>query len=76
MSLKILLNGSKGRMGQAIVVAAAEQGAAIAAAIDAGDNPGAHVAGCDAIIDFSSHHATGRLLELAVAPSGMPVRSS
>ena len=67
MSLKILLNGSKGRMGQAIATAAADMQATISAAVDAGDNAAAHLAGCDVIIDFSSHHATGPLLELAVA---------
>jgi 4-hydroxy-tetrahydrodipicolinate reductase len=67
MSLKILLNGAKGRMGQAIAAAAVEMNATIGAAVDAGDNPAAHVDACDVIIDFSSHHATGRLLELAVA---------
>lgn len=67
MSLKILLNGSKGRMGQAIVAAAADMQATISAAIDAGDDAAAHIAGGDVIIDFSSHRATGPLLELAVA---------
>jgi len=67
MSLRILLNGAKGRMGQTIAAVAVEQGATIAAALDAGDNPAAHLAQCDVIIDFSSHHATGPLLELAVA---------
>jgi 4-hydroxy-tetrahydrodipicolinate reductase len=67
MSLKILLNGSKGRMGLTIAGVAGEMDAAIAAATDAGDNPAAHVAGCDVIIDFSTHHVTGQLLDLAVA---------
>jgi len=67
MALKILLNGSKGRMGQTIANVAAEQDAVIAAAVDAGDNAATHLAACDVIIDFSSHHATGALLELAVA---------
>jgi 4-hydroxy-tetrahydrodipicolinate reductase len=67
MSLKILLNGSKGRMGLTIASVAGEQDAIISAAIDAGDNPAAHIDGCDVLIDFSSHHATGKLLELAVA---------
>ena len=67
MSLKILLNGSKGRMGQAIAAAATDMQATISAAVDAGDNAAVHLAACDVIIDFSSHHATGPLLELAVA---------
>lgn len=65
MALKILLNGSKGRMGQAIAGLAAGMDAVISTAIDAGDDPAAHLAGCDVIIDFSAHQATGQLLELA-----------
>jgi 4-hydroxy-tetrahydrodipicolinate reductase len=67
MPLQILLNGSKGRMGQAIVASARDMNAVIAVAIDAGDDPLRHIDGCDVIIDFSSHHATRALLELAVA---------
>jgi len=65
MALKILLNGSNGRMGQTIAGLAGEMDAVISAAIDAGDDPSKHVAGCDVIIDFSTHQATGPLLELA-----------
>jgi 4-hydroxy-tetrahydrodipicolinate reductase len=64
-ALKIFLNGSKGRMGQTIAGLAGEMEATISAATDAGDNPAKHVADCDVIIDFSTHQATGALLELA-----------
>ena len=67
MPLTILLNGAKGRMGHAIAAAAAELGLGIGAATDAGDDPAAVLARCDAIIDFSSPPGTARLLELAVA---------
>jgi 4-hydroxy-tetrahydrodipicolinate reductase len=67
MPLKILLNGSRGRMGQAIALAASELDAVVSAAVDAGDVAANHVAGCEVIIDFSSHQATRSLLELAVA---------
>lgn len=67
MSLKILLNGARGRMGQTIAAVAGEMNATVAAAVDVGDDPAAHIAGCDVIIDFSSHHSTGKLLELAVS---------
>jgi 4-hydroxy-tetrahydrodipicolinate reductase len=66
MPLQILLNGARGRMGLAIAAAASEAGAVIRAATDAGDDPGSHLAGCG-VIDFSSAHATGALLQLAVA---------
>jgi 4-hydroxy-tetrahydrodipicolinate reductase len=67
MSLKILLNGAKGRMGQTIAGLAPGMDAAISAGIDVGDAPAAHLAGCDVVIDFSGHQATGKLLELVVA---------
>ncbi len=64
---RILLNGAKGRMGQVITATAAEFGVPISAALDVGDKPADHIAGCDVIIDFSSHHVTRSLLELAIA---------
>ena len=67
MPLQILLNGAKGRMGQAIAAVAGELDASIRAATDAGDNPAPLLAGCDVMIDFSAHQATRSLLELAVA---------
>jgi 4-hydroxy-tetrahydrodipicolinate reductase len=67
MPLQILLNGAKGRMGQTIAGVAPELDAVIRAATDAGDDPAAQIAGCDVIIDFSTHAVTGQLLELAVA---------
>src|SRR3954464_5814487 len=67
MALQILLNGAKGRMGQTIAGVAGELDADIRASTDAGDNPSGLLAGCDVIIDFSAHSATGKLLELAVA---------
>lgn len=67
MSLKILLNGAKGRMGQAIAAVAPGLNAQIVAGVDAGDDLATPLPQCDVVIDFSSHQATGRLLELAVA---------
>jgi 4-hydroxy-tetrahydrodipicolinate reductase len=67
MPLRILLNGSKGRMGQAISTAATTMDAVIAASCDVGDQPEAVVGACDAIIDFSFHAATRAMVELAVA---------
>jgi 4-hydroxy-tetrahydrodipicolinate reductase len=67
MSIKVLLNGSRGRMGQAIAAAAAETGVTLCATLDAGDAVTDHIGACDVIIDFSSHRATEALLELALA---------
>lgn len=67
MAVHVLINGSKGRMGQALAAAAPELGVAVSGAIDVGDDPVAHVDRCDVIVDFSSHRATQSLLELARA---------
>jgi len=67
MALRILLNGSKGRMGLAIAASAPSAGVVIAALTDAGDNPSAWMDACDVIVDFSSHQATAALLDTAAA---------
>ncbi len=67
MAINVLLNGAKGRMGQAIAAAAPLLGITVSAAIDAGDDLATHLDTCDVVIDFSSHRATRNLLELAVA---------
>lgn len=67
MSIKILLNGSHGRMGQAIAAAASDAGITLCATLDAGDVVSDHIGACDVIIDFSSHRATEALLGLALA---------
>jgi 4-hydroxy-tetrahydrodipicolinate reductase len=68
MALRILLNGYKGRMGQAILAAAPGAGVVIARQLDTGDRLDAAVlAGIDVAIDFSSHEATAPLAKLAAA---------
>ncbi len=67
MALSILINGARGRMGQAIATTAKEAGLMVGAAVDVGDDLAAGLAGCDVIIDFSSPEATQNVLELAVA---------
>lgn len=66
MPLKILLNGSRGRMGVAIANVAEANGGVIHAACDAGDDASAAIIGCEAIIDFSFHEVTPGIAELAV----------
>ena len=58
MALKVLLNGSKGRMGQTITAAASMHDAIIQAAIDMGDDPADVIEDCDIILDFSFHSVT------------------
>jgi 4-hydroxy-tetrahydrodipicolinate reductase len=66
MPPRILINGAKGRMGQALQSAAADLGLTVSAAVDVGDDLAAALAACDVIVDFSSHRATRALLELAI----------
>jgi 4-hydroxy-tetrahydrodipicolinate reductase len=65
MALRILINGSKGRMGQALIAAAPELGLRVVATLDAGDDLAAAVPGCDVIVDFSSPAATADVLKVA-----------
>ncbi|ADE54455.1 4-hydroxy-tetrahydrodipicolinate reductase [Coraliomargarita akajimensis] len=72
MPLKILMNGSRGRMGLAIIDAAEANDAVISAACDAGDNAADHIQNCDAIIDFSFHEVTPGIATLA-AENNLPL---
>ena len=67
MSTRILINGAKGRMGHALIQAATEMGLNVVAALDANEDLAAGLALADVAVDFSAHHATKRLLELAIA---------
>lgn len=67
MALSILINGARGRMGQAVAQAAAELDVSVGGAVDVGDDIAAAMKNCHAVIDFSSHAATKSLLEIAVA---------
>ena len=56
---KLIITGSKGRMGQALLSCAARiPELEVVGQIDAGDDLGAIIAKCDAVIDFSFHSAT------------------
>lgn len=67
MPLRILINGARGRMGQAVAAAAKEMDLVVGGAVDVGDDAAGPLAGSDVIVDFSSHAATRAILELAVA---------
>ena len=68
--LRILVNGSKGRMGQTIIACANEDPATvISAQVDAGDDFAAFIDGCDAVIEFSHHSVTESVAELCMARS-------
>lgn len=70
--IRILLNGAKGRMGQAILSVASSEQASVAVAVDQGDNPAAHLDQVDVVIDFSFHSATLPLAQLC-AKHGKPL---
>ncbi len=63
---RILINGAKGRMGQAVATAARELGFPVSAAVDLGDDMGAALRISDVVVDFSSHRATRAMIEAAV----------
>jgi 4-hydroxy-tetrahydrodipicolinate reductase len=62
---KIIITGSKGRMGQALASCAARiPELQVVGAIDQGDDLSAIIGKCDAVIDFSFHAATAGIAEL------------
>jgi 4-hydroxy-tetrahydrodipicolinate reductase len=68
--LRLLVNGAKGRMGQAIIACAKnEPGVEITAEVDAGDDLAAALPGVDAVIEFS-HHTAGPAVAQACAAAG------
>ena len=62
--MKILLNGSKGRMGRAITEAAESLDCQIACACDVGDDPSQGIDLCDVAIDFSFRDITPEIAAL------------
>ena len=57
-SLQILLNGAKGRMGQAIIAIAQSENAHVVAGLDQGDDLKKSIGSADVVIDFSFHSVT------------------
>ncbi|HTI70448.1 MAG TPA: 4-hydroxy-tetrahydrodipicolinate reductase [Candidatus Limnocylindria bacterium] len=55
----VVINGSKGRMGQSLIACASKlPSLKVVAAVDMGDDLEAALAGADAVIDFTLHDAT------------------
>ena len=62
---KIIINGHKGRMGQALASCAAHlPDLQIVGQVDQGDNLAAIIANCDVVIEFSFHNVTPAVAEL------------
>jgi len=72
MTMPILLNGAKGRMGRAIASLADEEGCRIEAGCDLGSDPRTRLSDCEVVIDFSSHDSTPELAEIC-AETGKPL---
>ena len=65
---RVLINGSRGRMGQALVeCATADSFFTVAAAIDLGDDLSAALPTCDAVVDFTHATATVAIAEACAA---------
>jgi 4-hydroxy-tetrahydrodipicolinate reductase len=65
---RIIITGSKGRMGQALISAAAKiPELQVIGQIDKGDDLGAVIEKCDVVIDFSFHNITPEVTALCVA---------
>jgi 4-hydroxy-tetrahydrodipicolinate reductase len=60
---EIIVTGCKGRMGQAVIEAAAAAGVKVSAAIDLGDSLDQALAGGGTVIDFTAHGFTPALLK-------------
>ena len=68
MSLRLLINGAKGRMGQMLIACSKEfPSLAVGAGIDVGDDFSAGLARSDAVIDFSHHSTCETVLAACVA---------
>jgi 4-hydroxy-tetrahydrodipicolinate reductase len=62
---KIIINGSKGRMGQALIACAARiPELTVVGAIDQGDDLAGLIGQCDAVIDFTFHSVTPSVAKL------------
>ena len=62
---RIIINGSKGRMGQTLLACAPRHSKLqVVGQIDQGDDLSAVIGQCDAVIDFSAHHATPAVSQL------------
>ena len=68
MSTRVVINGSRGRMGQALLACVeADPAISLAAATDVGDDLGSVLDGCDAVIDFTHATATAAIAQQCVA---------
>jgi 4-hydroxy-tetrahydrodipicolinate reductase len=67
MPLQIALIGARGRTGRAITTLAPQYGAVIAFPLGTDSDLAAGIEHADVVLDFSSHHITPHVVDLAVA---------
>ena len=68
MSTRVVINGSRGRMGQALLSCAeADPAVTVAGATDVGDDLKAVLGACDAVIDFTHATSTVEIANLCAA---------
>ena len=70
--VRVLLVGAKGRMGQAIAAAAEAGDAVIVAALDQGDDLTKDIDACDVVVDFSHPSATDEICRACLG-AGKPL---
>ena len=63
---RLLVTGQSGRMGQSVLLAAAEAGVAVVATHDVGEDLDARLAEADTVIDFTIHAFTETLIDAAL----------
>lgn len=65
---RIIINGAKGRMGQALLTCAARSSELqVVAGVDVGDSLGAYLSKADVVIDFTLHDATAGVAAMCAA---------
>ena len=63
--VRVIICGSKGRMGQTLVACAKSDGELqLVGEVDQGDDLSKIIRGCDAVVDFSTHEATAMIAKL------------
>ncbi len=68
MAVRLLINGARGRMGQALITcAAADPTLDVSAEVDEGDDFSDALPGCDAVIDFTHATVTAGIAEACAA---------
>ena len=73
MSTRVIINGAKGRMGQALISCIhADNSYSLAGGLDAGDDLSSLLPQCDAVIDFTDASATVLVAE-ACSKAGKPL---